>query len=81
MTLERWIRLIAGSFVIVSLGLAYVWSPYCLLFTLFVGLNLSQSAVTGFCPMESVLRHLGVGARACCAARRSATKEHDRALA
>ncbi len=46
MTLERWIRLIAGSFVTISVVLSYVHSPYSLLFTLFVGLNLFQSALT-----------------------------------
>jgi DUF2892 family protein len=62
MTVERWIRLIAGTFVTLSLALGYVWSPYFLLFTLFVGLNLAQSSVTDFCPMEVFLRRLGVGA-------------------
>jgi hypothetical protein len=61
MSLERWIRLIAGTFVIASLGLAYVHSPYWLLFTLFVGVNLFQSALTRFCLMEDILRKLGVG--------------------
>ena len=61
MTVERWIRLIAGTFVTLSLVLGYVWSPYALLFTLFVGLNLAQSAVTDFCPMEVFLRRLGIG--------------------
>lgn len=62
MTLERWIRLIAGLFVVISVTLGYVHSRYWLLFTLFVGLNLAQSAVTGFCPLEMVLARLGVGA-------------------
>ena len=62
MAVERWIRLIAGTFVTLSLTLGYVLSPYFLLFTLFVGLNLAQSAVTEFCPMEVFLRRLGVGA-------------------
>ncbi len=46
MSLERWIRLIAGTFVTVSVVLSYVHSSYWLLFTLFVGLNLFQSALT-----------------------------------
>ena len=62
MTMERWIRLIAGSVVMVSVGLSYLWSPYWLLLTLFVGLNLAQSALTGLCPMEGLLRRLGAGA-------------------
>ena len=61
MILERWIRLIAGAFVVVSVGLSWLHSGYWLFVTLFVGLNLFQSALTGFCPMESLLRRLGVG--------------------
>lgn len=61
MSLERWIRLIAGTFVTLSLALGYLHSPYWLLFTLFVGLNLFQSALTRWCLMEDLLRKLGVG--------------------
>lgn len=61
MSLERWIRLFAGSFVVVSVTLTYLHSPYWLFLTLFVGLNLFQSALTGICPLESILRALGVG--------------------
>jgi H+/gluconate symporter-like permease len=60
MTLERWIRLIAGTFILGSLLLSQVHSPYWLLFTTFVGLNLFQSALTGWCLMEDILRKLGV---------------------
>jgi hypothetical protein len=60
MSLERCIRLIAGTFVTLSVVLSYVHSPYWLLFTLFVGLNLFQSALTGWCPMETFLLKLGV---------------------
>jgi H+/gluconate symporter-like permease len=60
MSLERWIRLIAGTFVTLSVVLSYVHSPYWLLFTLFVGLNLFQSALTGWCLMETILGKLGV---------------------
>ena len=45
MSLERWIRLIAGSFVTVSVVLSYLHSTYWLFFTLFVGVNLFQSAL------------------------------------
>ncbi len=62
MTLERWIRLIAGTFILLSLMLSQVHSPYWLLFTGFVGLNLFQSALTGWCLMEDILRKLGVQA-------------------
>ena len=60
MTLERYIRLIAGTFVLLSLALGYWVSPYWWLFTAFVGLNLFQSALTGWCLMEDILRKLGV---------------------
>ena len=60
MYMENWIRLIAGSFILVSLALALLVSYYWLIFTAFVGVNLSQSALTGFCPMEFLLKKLGV---------------------
>ena len=60
MTLERWIRLIAGTFILVSLALSQIHSPYWLLFTAFVGVNLFQSALTRWCLMEDFLRKLGV---------------------
>ena len=60
MTLERYIRLIAGTFVLASLALGTWVSPYCYLFTAFVGLNLFQSALTKWCLMEDILRKLGV---------------------
>ena len=60
MTLERYIRLIAGTFVLASLALGTWVSPYWYLFTAFVGLNLFQSALTRWCLMEDILRKLGV---------------------
>ena len=63
MTLERWIRLIAGSFILLSLILSQLVSPYWLLFTAFVGANLLQSALTRWCLMEDILRKLGVRER------------------
>ncbi len=58
--MERYIRLIAGSFVLISLALAWWVSPYWLLFTAFVGANLFQSALTRWCLMENFLAKLGV---------------------
>ena len=60
MTVERYLRAIAGFFVLVSIILAHFHSPYWLLFTGFVGLNLLQSAFTNRCPMMTVLKKLGV---------------------
>ena len=60
MNIERYLRLIAGLFVIASVVLGYWYSAYWLLFTVFVGLNLLQSAFTNWCPMMTFLRWLGV---------------------
>ena len=60
MKMEQWVRSIAGTFILVSLGLGYFVSPYWYLFTAFVGLNLLQSAFTRWCLMEDILAKLGV---------------------
>jgi hypothetical protein len=60
MTVERYLRGIAGFFVIASAILAHYHSPYWLFFTGFVGLNLLQSAATDWCPMMTFLRKLGI---------------------
>jgi len=60
MNMDRYLRLIAGFFVLLSLALGYFVSPYWYLFTAFVGLNLFQSAFTDWCPMMIILRKLGV---------------------
>jgi len=59
MSVERYLRLIAGAFVLASLVLGYFISPYFFLFTGFVALNLIQSAFTNWCPMMSILRSIG----------------------
>ena len=61
MTNESAIRLLAGSMVLLSLLLFQLVSPWGLLLALFVGLNLVQSAFTGFCPAERVLAALRKG--------------------
>jgi len=63
MTIESSLRLIAGFFVTGSVVLGMYVHPYFLWFTLFVGLNLFQSGLTGWCPMMAILRKLGVGQR------------------
>lgn len=60
MRMEPTLRAIAAVFVLLSLALGYWLSPYWHLFTAFVGLNLLQSAFTGWCPMEALLGRLGV---------------------
>lgn len=64
MTIERIIRIMAGSFVLLSLALGVEESPlfvsrWFLAFTAFVGLNLLQSGFTGFCPPEKLLTRMG----------------------
>jgi hypothetical protein len=63
MTIERYLRGIAGSFVFVSVVLAHYHSQYWLFFTGFMGLNLLQSAFTNWCPMITILKKLGVGSQ------------------
>jgi hypothetical protein len=53
--IERIVRIVAGSFVQISLLLAHFHSPNWLWFTCFVGLNLFKSGFTQFCPMFSIL--------------------------
>ena len=60
MNVERYLRLIAGFFVMLSLALGYFVSPWWFLFTGFVGLNLFQSAFSNWCPMMTFLKKLGV---------------------
>ena len=60
MTVERALRLIAGAFIATSVVLGMYVSPYFFWFTLFVGLNLFQSAFTQWCPMMSILRRTGL---------------------
>jgi hypothetical protein len=54
------IRRFAGGFILLSLALGWWVSPYWFLFTAFVGVNLIQSSLTGFCPLERILGRLGV---------------------
>ena len=61
MTLDRAVMAFAGCVVLLSLALAYLFSPYWLLLTTFAGLNLIQASFTGFCPAAIVFKRLGVG--------------------
>jgi hypothetical protein len=60
MTMNEWLRAIAGTFVLLSVALGWFVHPAFFLFTAFVGANLLQSAFTKTCPMISLLRRLGV---------------------
>lgn len=65
MTLDNAIRVLAGTFVLLSLALGTFVHEGFLLFTAFVGFNLIQSAFTGFCPAEMIFKRLGIGQAAC----------------
>ena len=67
MTVERGLRLLAGVVVLLSLGLAYYVSHYWLWLTVFVGLNLLQSAFTNWCPAMVILRVAGLKDAHCAA--------------
>jgi hypothetical protein len=60
MTIENAVRALAGTLVLLSLGLGYFVHPGFLLFTAFVGANLLQSAFTGICPASTIFRKLGL---------------------
>ncbi len=66
MNAQRWTMTLAGAFIVLSLVLAHIFgtvnmgSISWLWFTAFVGLNLFQSGITGFCPLTKILRAIGV---------------------
>lgn len=60
MTVDRYLRLVAGLFIMLSVALGFFVSPWFYAFTAFVGLNLFQSAFTNWCPMMDILRRAGV---------------------
>ena len=60
MTVEKAIRIMAGTMILVSLALGLLVSPWWFILTGFVGVNLFQSALTGFCPAEKLFRKCGL---------------------
>jgi hypothetical protein len=66
MTVNRYLRLIAGLAVLLGTLLSWLVSPWFLLFVAFVGVNLLQSAFTNWCPMMWVLRLAGVEEEGSC---------------
>ena len=78
--MEMIIRRFAGTFILASLLLAHYHNRNWLWFTAFVGFNLLQSSFTRFCPLEIILRKLGVGKAACCADVEKATPAETAAM-
>ena len=60
MSIDRAVMALAGSFILLSLVMSQLHSPYWLLFTAFVGLNLLQAAFTRFCPAALIFKRLGL---------------------
>jgi hypothetical protein len=65
MTVERGLRLMAGAMVLLSVALTYYVSHYWMWLTVFIGLNLLQSAFTNWCPAMSILRSIGLKEASC----------------
>jgi len=60
MSIDRVVLAFAGTMILLSLALSHYHHPYWLWFTAFVGLNLLQSAFTGFCPLALILKKMGL---------------------
>ncbi len=60
MTVARAVTLLAGSFVLLSVLLAWLVHPWWIFLAVFVGFNLVQSSFTGFCPAANIFRALGL---------------------
>lgn len=60
MVINDWVHAMAGLFILISLALGVWVSTYWLFFTAFVGVNLFQFGFTGFCPMATILKRLGI---------------------
>ncbi len=59
MSIDRAVMAFAGVLILLSLALSQLYSPYWLLFTAFVGANLTQASFTGFCPAAMIFKRLG----------------------
>ena len=64
MSLDRTVLAFAGVMVLLSVALTVWVTPYFIWFTVFIGVNLLQSAFTGFCPAAIVFKKLGIGSGA-----------------
>lgn len=60
MAIDRLVLAFAGAFVLLSVILSQLHSPYWLFFTAFVGANLLQASFTGFCPLAKILKAVGI---------------------
>jgi hypothetical protein len=65
MTIEKAIRIMAGTFILISVALAVWVSKWWLIWTAFVGVNLIQSSITGWCPAAIIFKKLGLKGECC----------------
>jgi uncharacterized membrane protein len=70
MTVERGLRLMAGAMVLLSVALTFYVSRHWMWLTVFIGLNLLQSAFTKWCPAMNILRAIGLSEGGCCGGER-----------
>lgn len=75
MNVERALRIIAGTFILISLALTHYHNPNWMWFTAFIGLNLLQSGFTNYCPMMTILKKAGLKSCSDKAAAESKTAE------
>jgi hypothetical protein len=66
MTVDRTVHLVAGLMVLLSIALSHFVNPNWFWLTAFVGANLAQSGITGFCPLAFMLQKAGVKEGSCC---------------
>ncbi|MCG6868060.1 MAG: DUF2892 domain-containing protein [Gammaproteobacteria bacterium] len=60
MNIDRLVVSIAGVFILLSLVLSQLHSPYWLWFTAFIGFNCLQAGISTFCPLAKILKSLGI---------------------
>ena len=60
MKVENGVRILVGTMILLSVLLTVLVSTWWLLFTTFIGVNLIQSAFTGFCPAANIMKKLGL---------------------
>lgn len=60
MTVDRYVRLIAGLMILLSIALSHFVHPYWIALAIFVGVNLTQSGLSNLCPLATILRKMGV---------------------
>lgn len=66
MNVDRIVHLVAGVMVLLGITLSLTVHPYWIALSAFVGINLTQSGLTNFCPLAAILKRAGVPEGSCC---------------